>query len=178
MSNIVTNTIDPAFPVAGQDNSSEGFHNNYSAIITALNTAKLEIEDLQTNSVSKITDNDVGLHNLSNAVLQNTLLKVTPSGTATIDFATSAYHKIAINTNTSITVSPTTWPTSGIYAKILVEVTASTSTSLTFTAPYTFLKDSGLTFPYAVSAGITLWELWSTDQGGTVFVKKNSGTFA
>jgi len=178
MSNIITNTIDTAFPVAGQDNSSEGFHNNYSAIKTALNTAASEITTLQTNSVSKITDNDLGLHNLSNAVIQNILLKVNPSGTSTIDFANSAYHKISINSTTSITVSPTSWPASGTYAKVYIEVNATASVSLTFTAAGTLLKEASLTFPYTTGIGITLWELWSTNQGGTVFVKKIGGPFA
>lgn len=177
MSNIVTNTIDTAFPVAGQDNSSEGFHNNYSAIKTALNTAASEISDLQNNSVSKITDNDLGLHNLSNAVLQNSLLKVNPSGTTTIDFANSAYHKIAANANVSITVSPNTWPAAGTYGKVLVEVAASTSLTITFTAAGTLLKEASLTLPYSTTAGITLWELWTTNQGSTVFVKKLGGPF-
>lgn len=178
MSNIITNTIDTAFPVAGQDNSSEGFHNNYSAIKTALNTAASEITTLQTNSVSKITNNDFGLNNLSNAVIQNILLKVNPSGTTTIDFNNSAYHKIVINSNTSITVSPTTWPAAGTYGKVYVEVDSPVSVGLTFTASGPLRKEAGLTFPHATGVGFTLWELWSTDQGATVFIRKIGGPFA
>lgn len=177
MSNIITNTIDTAFPIAGQDNSSEGFHNNYTAIKTALNTAATEITDLQTTAVLKTTDNDLGLHNLSNAVLQNVLLKVNPSGTDTIDFANSAYHKLSISTATSITVSPTTWPASGTYSRVLVEINATVTSNITFTAAGTLVKEAGLTFPYS-STGITLWELWSTNQGGTVFVRFIGGPFA
>lgn len=177
MSNIITSTIDPTFPVAGKDNSSEGFHNNYTAIITALSTAHDEISTLQTTAVLKTSDNDLGLHNVSNAVLQNVLLKVNPSGTNTIDFANSAYHKISISTSTTITVSPTSWPASGIYAKVLVEVNATVTSNITFAAAGTLLKDAGLSFPYS-STGVTLWELWSTNQGGTVFVRKIGGPFA
>lgn len=50
MSNIITNNIDQGYPVAGQDNSSQGFRNNFSNIVTGLATARAEITDLETKS--------------------------------------------------------------------------------------------------------------------------------
>ena len=39
-SNIVADTIDDTYPVAGQDNDSQGFRDNFSQIQTGLETAK------------------------------------------------------------------------------------------------------------------------------------------
>ena len=48
-SNIVPGNIDGTYPKAGQDNSSQGFRDNFTAIKNEFHEAKSEIEDLQTN---------------------------------------------------------------------------------------------------------------------------------
>jgi len=45
-SNINATAIDEAYPVAGVDNDTQGFRDNFSYIKTALNTAKTEIDEL------------------------------------------------------------------------------------------------------------------------------------
>lgn len=50
-SSINFGAIDTEFPIAGQDNDSNGFRENFSAIQSALAAAKNEIEDLQTKAV-------------------------------------------------------------------------------------------------------------------------------
>jgi hypothetical protein len=52
MTSLITpGAIDATFPIAGQDNDSNGFRENFSAIQSALSAAKSEIEDLQTKAV-------------------------------------------------------------------------------------------------------------------------------
>ena len=43
--------INTAYPVAGVDNNSQGFRDNFTAISTGLSTAKTEISALQQNTV-------------------------------------------------------------------------------------------------------------------------------
>ena len=43
-SNINTTNLDETYPVAGQDNNSQGFRDNFSTIKTNFTTAKTEIE--------------------------------------------------------------------------------------------------------------------------------------
>ena len=50
MSNIVFNTINENFPVAGQDNDTQVFRDNFNSIKTALSTAKNEITDLESKT--------------------------------------------------------------------------------------------------------------------------------
>ena len=56
-SQIDPTTIDVTYPIAGQDNDTRGFHDNYRAIQNGLVFAKAEIETLQSN-VSVLFAND------------------------------------------------------------------------------------------------------------------------
>jgi len=46
-STINTNSIDTDFPIAGQDNDSQGFRDNFTNTNTNFEAAKTEIEELQ-----------------------------------------------------------------------------------------------------------------------------------
>jgi hypothetical protein len=50
-SQIDPTTIDVSYPIAGQDNDTRGFHDNYRAIQNGLVFARAEISDLQPNSL-------------------------------------------------------------------------------------------------------------------------------
>jgi hypothetical protein len=52
--------IDATYPIAGQDNDSQGFRDNFSAMQAALVTAKTEITELQDKAILK-TELDNGL---------------------------------------------------------------------------------------------------------------------
>ena len=71
MSNITFASINENFPVAGQDNDTQTFRDNFDSIKTALSTAKTEITDLQDNVVRLDTDNDLNGSIIQNARLQN-----------------------------------------------------------------------------------------------------------
>ena len=46
-SKIVPGNVDPTYPIAGQDNSSEGFRTNFNAIKNNFTEAQSEINNLQ-----------------------------------------------------------------------------------------------------------------------------------
>ena len=54
-SNITNANIDADFPIAGQDNDSQGFRDNFSEIKTGLGTAATEITSLQTTTATSRT---------------------------------------------------------------------------------------------------------------------------
>ena len=64
-SNIVPDTIDDAYPVAGEDNDSQGFRDNFNIIKTNFTYSKSEIEDLQDNTAKTNTDNKRERHDSS-----------------------------------------------------------------------------------------------------------------
>ena len=51
-SNIVPGNVDGTYPKAGQDNSSQGFRDNFTAIKNNFTEAVTEIVDLQTNKAN------------------------------------------------------------------------------------------------------------------------------
>ena len=53
MSNINASNIDGTYPVAGQDNDSQGFRTNFTNIKNNFTYAKSEIEDIQAKAVLK-----------------------------------------------------------------------------------------------------------------------------
>ena len=52
-SSINPNNISVTFPIAGQDNDSQGFRDNFNNIKTNITHAKTEIEDLQSKVILK-----------------------------------------------------------------------------------------------------------------------------
>lgn len=64
-------SINENFPVAGQDNDTQVFRDNFDTIKTSLQTAKDEITDLQDNTAKLNNDNDFGLNIVQRALLQN-----------------------------------------------------------------------------------------------------------
>jgi hypothetical protein len=76
MSSINTNGINVNYPVPGENNSSQGFRDNFASIKTNLNAASSEITDLQTKVVVKqglsnsAVNNDMGNTLISNAAIR------------------------------------------------------------------------------------------------------------
>ena len=99
MSNISFQGINEQFPVAGQDNDTQVFRDNFDTIKQGLRVANEEITDLQENTARIDQDTDYGLTKIQNAVLENVrmqkLLAFSGSNVnaspATIDFQQGHY---------------------------------------------------------------------------------------
>jgi len=186
-SNISTTNIRTDFPVAGQDNPSQGFRDNFSAIKLAFTTATSEISDLQANSANLTQTNDFGFNGgFIRTKIQNSGFVAQNSGgtTGELNYALANYYRVSLTDVVSTTTFfVTTWPqpTQGnVFAQVRVEVTnASTATTdVTFAAPgKTLLKETTTVLPHTSVIGEkTVWDLWSSDGGTTVFVK-SIGTY-
>ena len=57
-SNLLTSDINELYPVAGADNDSQGFRDNFRLVKTGLATAATEITDLQTTTAKLNASND------------------------------------------------------------------------------------------------------------------------
>jgi hypothetical protein len=123
-SNIVPGNIDGSFPIAGQDNSSQGFRDNFTAIKNNFEDAKTEIEDLQTNKASTSGNTSFNNYTVSEAVFKDTALTIYPHGTTsgdtTLDHANGHYH--TLTTSGNVTLEFANWPGSGL-GRIVLDIT-------------------------------------------------------
>ena len=84
MSAINTNGLDVNYPVPGQNNSSQGFRNNFASTKTNLDTAGAEISDLQNKVVVKSA--------LDNTIVNNDMANTLISNCATRSFRATTYN--------------------------------------------------------------------------------------
>jgi hypothetical protein len=132
-SNINPNNIDGAYPVAGQDNNSQGFRDNFTNTSTNFQYAADEITDLQNNAVLKSAlvgttlNNDMQGSVLSNAQLQDMSETVvalgTVSGTTTVNYGLGSYQTLVTNGPVSLAFS--NFSVAGTASSVVVQVTVS-----------------------------------------------------
>lgn len=185
MSSINPNNIDGTYPIAGQDNDSQGFRDNFTNIKNNLNFTKSEIEDLQNNAILKSALSGTTLNNnMNNALLVSAQLKNTRetindigtvTGSVTIDFDDGHFQYLTTSGNVTATLNQ--WPTSGYYAKMRLQVTPG-STAHTLILPA--VVDVGLaqlananvvskTISFN-STDVHLYELSTYDNGGSITI--------
>jgi hypothetical protein len=75
-SNIVSTTIDETYPVAGVDNDSQGFRDNFQIIKDNFAAAKSEVEDLQDNVARTDTDNNHLGNKIISAELDQKIIEI------------------------------------------------------------------------------------------------------
>lgn len=177
-SNINPNNIDGTYPIAGQDNNSQGFRDNFTNTKLNFTYAANEITALQDNAILKgplttggTVSNDMDGTLLYNATIQDfTATRVdlgTVSGTCTINYASGHYQTVTISSG--ITLAFTNFPagTASISSRqgwVIVAVTATAGNTMTL--------------PSAVGAGDSTASLKGI-QGisGQVITFKESGTY-
>ena len=136
------NDINGAYPVAGQDNNSQGFRDNFTNTATNFQYAADEITDLQNKAVLKAAltgttlDNNMNgspLYNFEASQVSGTLVPLgTTSGIVTLDWSAGSYQ--TLTTGGSVTLGFSNFPASGVSASIVLRITVS-STAYTLTLP-------------------------------------------
>lgn len=84
-SRIFANNIDITYPIAGQDNDTQGFRTNFTNIRNNLTTATAEITELQSWMASNVANVTTIQTTISNVVYSN----ATPTSTSDIGVAGS-----------------------------------------------------------------------------------------
>jgi len=175
--------IDGAYPVAGQDNDSQGFRDNFTNIKTNFTYAAAEITDLQSKAVLKAAltgttlDNDMGGSILANAQLQDMgetrVALGTVSGAQTINYAAGPYY--TLTTSGSVSIAFTNFPAAGVLGRVRLRITvASTAHTLTLpaavsvgTANIQGIASNVVTFN---QTGTFEFEFETTDGGSTITI--------
>ena len=183
-SNIVSTTISATFPVAGVDNDTQGFRDNFSIIKDNFGFAKAEIDVLQSDTAKLTGNNNFDGNNIISAVFQGSGDAVSPQvtivGNLELPWIEASYYAYTVNGNVTLTMSE--WPVqpvspstkTHILAKMTVQVTASTSSRvITFaTINGTVKLPSGVNNPVTLASGATnIYEFWTINGGTTVYGK-------
>lgn len=177
-SNIVPGNINGAYPQAGQDNSSQGMRDNFTAIKNNLTEAKTEIEDLQTNKASLNASSDFADNQVSRAKFKDTSETVyshgTTGGNVTLNHENGHYQ--TITTNAAISLDFINLPATNSLGRIVFDVTY-TSTAHTITIPSSVLVAGNVSGGDGSSNQITvstsgryLYEFMTPDNGTTILM--------
>jgi uncharacterized Zn-finger protein len=177
-SNIVPGNIDGTYPTAGQDNSSQGFRDNFTSIKNNFTEAKTEIEALQTNKANLNASNNFTDNEITRAKLKDTSETVYAHGTTSGSIALNHEngHYQTLTTNGSITLSFTNLPATNSLGRIVLDVTVS-STAHTITIPSSVLVAGNVSGGDGSSDTITvptsgryLYEFMTPDAGTTILM--------
>lgn len=130
MSNINPNNVDGTYPVAGQDNDSQGFRDNFTNIKNNLSFAKSELEDLARKVVLKapligtMLNNEFNDAPLSGAKIKDFSETVVDHGTVTglvvLDHTAGHYHTMTLSSDTMLSFE--NWPLAGAMGRMRVAV--------------------------------------------------------
>jgi hypothetical protein len=188
------NNIDGQYPVAGQDNNSQGFRDNFTNTRTNFEFAANEITELQNKAILKTALIGGTLqNNMGNAVISNaqligqttnvvTLGNVTAS-TANIVFGVGSYQTATTQGNTQLNL--TGWPSAGLYATVRLQLTTtaananitvpasiSANTNASYTSLQYIIGRSAASNVITISnTGTYVFEFSSPDGGGNVFIQ-------
>ena len=166
-SQINFNNIDGTYPIAGQDNSSQGFRDNFTNTKNNFQIAYNEITDLQNKAILKSPlnngtfNNDMQGNLIANPKFQGVReliydIGAGVSGSITVDFNTGAYQTMTLAGSTTIGSFANFSQTDGSFARLKLEINVSD-------AEYT------LTFPSSVSLNVDYIAGWNVDNRTITF---------
>tara|TARA_Y100000385_G_scaffold212277_1_gene220494 strand:- start:705 stop:1268 length:564 start_codon:yes stop_codon:yes gene_type:complete len=185
-SNIVPGNIDATYPKAGQDNSSQGFRDNFSETKNNFTNAKTEIEDLQTNKANLNAASDFTNNEVTRAKFKDTSETVYPhgsvsSGSVVLNHANGHYQTLTITADT--TFSFLNFP-AGAVGRILLDITVAPSSTGILTLPTAVIKadnvhgSDGTSDQITVGLGRFLFEFMTPDGGTTVLMHQLGKQYA
>jgi hypothetical protein len=158
-SSINTTNIDPEFPVAGQDNNSQGFRDNFLYIKEGLESAAADITDMQINNARLDSNNNFQDNLITNATtaevygLVYTASEGSPAGAADVNLANGPLQFLYVN-STDLTITFRGWPAINRYASVRVHMIGDSTSTKTVTLE---TENAGLIkFPKGVANGFDL----------------------
>ena len=174
--------INGNYPIAGQDNDSQGFRDNFTNIKTNFIKAKDEISDLQLKALllAPLTGGNPVLNDFNGSLIQNAATQgftqhvnfpTVNAGAVTIDPSFADFFVINAAANLTMTLGAT-WPDANRYRVIRVLVKAAAGITITLpTAINMNVPTAPITVP-AATPTVTVYnymmEFSSFDAGVTV----------
>lgn len=182
-SNINTTNIDAAYPVAGQDNDSQGFRDNFSTIKSNFVASKTEIEALQSTTAQGVSyDSDNNLNDFNATVIQDASLQsVTQevnviAGVDTqqdINFTNGHFQSVTVTAD--VTLRFALWPATLKYGKIrMALISDGPSRRVTWTTEaggsIKYSADYPTNLDIASSSNPVMVDVFTVDGGAVVYI--------
>lgn len=178
-STYITN-INETFPVAGQDNNTQGFRDNFKNTKTSLELLDEDVNSLKINSV--VLTNPI--NNFSNNIIKQAVFQdcgtvvfdtttETYTGNLTLDYRNGSFQKYKLSSGTHW-ISITNWPGTNKSGSMILSVTTSSNTS-------TYVNFSGVTiynlgpddFPIDINGREnTVFHIWSDSDTDSYYIKQ------
>ena len=189
--------INTSYPVAGQDNNSQGFRDNFTAIATGLAQAATELTELQTNAVivadlatsSNPVQNNLQGSGINNGTFKQLNAKVYALGSITVsgvsaDLVNGPVQTASVSGNGVVTLH--NLGPNGTYSSLKLILTGTGASSVTITNATTAAfkaatgwagTNAGSSVTHPITTGKTeVLEIWSTDAGANIYIK-NAGQY-
>ncbi len=186
-STIISGTIDGSYPVAGVDNDTQGFRDNFTIIKTGLTTAASEISSLQDNTAKLNASNDFLASDITNANLSLNTEKYhnigNPQGNQNISFLNGHYQSLKVvlpEGIDTINFALADWPDRDHVAKMTVQLFGNDiAKTVTFTVDGGGIIKYNRTGnnPYPATLTIdssedpVIIDFWTYNQGTTVYAE-------
>ena len=182
-STIISGTIDGSYPVAGVDNDTQGFRDNFTIIKTGLATATSEVTALQASTAKLNVTNDFNGSLITDANLSLNTEKYHNIGTVitgqNISFLNGHYQSMSVNLAEgvgTINFALADWPARDHLAKMTVQLKGNdTAKTVTFTVAgggtIKYSADFPATLTLDSSVNPILIDFWTYNQGTTVYAE-------
>ena len=182
MTSKIDNTkINANFPIAGQNNDSQGFRDNFGNIKVALGHARSEISDIQSKAIFKSSlTGGTANNDMDWATLYRTQLRAysetvfdhgLKSGVVGVSYGDGTFHKITMSNNVILQFNG--WPPPGQAGRLVIWLSVNNPTyraffpeSLTYGLGNRQLDGRSLKFP---AAGDYMVEIATIDGGNSLW---------
>jgi hypothetical protein len=173
-------SIDATYPIAGKDNDSQGFRDNFGYIKNGLEIAQGEITGLQNNSALTSENNNFNNNKISGAVFTNNSDFFFDGGTVgsntLVTYANGPYQKFTITGTLNLTLQfPILTPNTvgGVVYRMRVELIGNDNkfaVSFVGTGSTIITNNIPITI-YIVSSVVSrIFDIWTTDAGDNIYV--------
>jgi hypothetical protein len=174
-SNITLTGYNEAYPVAGQDNDSQGFRTNFSVTKAGLETASTEITTLQSSTANGSKIQEAEMQANTETVYANGAVGTSQN----ISWAFGHYQTVQVTGDVTLTIADL--PVSGKLGKMRLEITANDVARTVIFAGEggaTMKTDANFPDPFIVtsSSNPMIIDFWTTN-GGTSLFAQSHGVF-
>jgi hypothetical protein len=176
-SQINVTSIDSSYPIMGQDNPSQGFRNNFTAMKNNFSYAYTEISALQRDAVMKAVAGAPQTNDMTSVTLTSAEVRdfrettvdqgiIAVDGALALNYPSGAFHIVTVSANIT-SLSVTNWPTSGKHGRMRVLLNVTGNYVVTLATGHTWANASSI---LSLATGVYLLEFSTKDAGDNIYV--------